>query len=135
LKLNADGVHLGKEDMAPRDARKILDVKCIIGATANSLDDIKKAIEAGADYIGLGPFRFTTTKKKLSPVLGLEGLREIMKKLREISDIPVVAIGGITTEDLPDIMKTGVTGVAISGTILNSDNPEETTKEILDLIK
>ncbi len=134
-KLRADGVHLGKEDISPQEARKILGEQSIVGATANTLDDIRKAIDAGANYIGLGPFRFTKTKKKLSPTLGIEGLTSIMKELREFSEIPVVAIGGIEIEDIPTIMQTGVTGIAISGTILHSFSPQKTTETILDLIK
>ncbi|MDE6256032.1 MAG: thiamine phosphate synthase, partial [Muribaculaceae bacterium] len=87
LIVKADGVHLGKEDMSPRKAREILGNDRIIGATANTLDDALKAVAAGADYLGIGPFRFTETKKKLSPVLGLEGLARTMKELRAVSSI------------------------------------------------
>ncbi|MDE5632062.1 MAG: thiamine phosphate synthase, partial [Muribaculaceae bacterium] len=129
--LGADGVHLGKNDMPVAQARKILGSDRIIGATANTLDDMLAAVEAGADYIGLGPFRFTTTKEKLSPVLGLDGYRRIMSEFRRSSDLPVVAIGGITAEDLEDIMTTGVTGVAVSGALLSADNPAATTRHFL----
>lgn len=127
--IGADGVHLGKNDMAVGDARKILGDGFIIGATANTLEDIRAATAAGADYIGLGPFRFTTTKEKLSPTLGLEGCRRIMAEAG--AGIPVVAIGGITVDDMAALMATGVSGVAISGAILNSENPVETTKQFL----
>ncbi len=127
--IGADGVHLGKNDMAVGDARRLLGDGIIIGATANTLEDIRKSIAAGADYIGLGPFRFTTTKEKLSPTLGLEGYRRIMEKAG--GTVPVVAIGGITVEDMAALMRTGVSGVAISGAILNSENPVETTKQFL----
>lgn len=132
--LDADGVHLGKNDMPVAQARKILGSDKIIGATANTLDDMLAAVEAGADYIGLGPFRFTTTKEKLSPVLGLDGYRRIMSEFRRSSDLPVVAIGGITAEDLVDIMATGVTGVAVSGALLSADNPATTTRHFLTTI-
>ncbi|MDE6085363.1 MAG: thiamine phosphate synthase [Muribaculaceae bacterium] len=128
--LGADGVHLGKNDMPVSEARAILGHDKIIGTTANTVDDVFGAVDQGADYIGLGPFRFTTTKKKLSPVLGLEGLVNVMTKLREVSDIPVVAIGGITEDDIEDIMKTGVTGVALSGVILNAADPVGMTRSI-----
>lgn len=129
--LDADGVHLGKNDMAPSEARKILGDK-IIGATANTMEDVERALAEGADYLGIGPFRFTTTKKNLAPVLGLDGYRRIMS--RKIP-VPVVAIGGILLDDLRDIKTTGVTGVAVSGLILNSTNPEETTRQILNIWK
>ncbi len=129
--LGADGVHLGKNDMAPSEARKILGDK-IIGATANTMEDVERALAEGADYLGIGPFRFTTTKKNLAPVLGLDGYRRIMA--RKIP-VPVVAIGGILLDDLRDLKTTGVTGVAVSGLILNSTNPEETTRQILNIWK
>jgi len=120
----ADGVHLGKNDMPVEDARRILGPKAIIGATANTFDDIVRAAGAGADYIGLGPFRFTTTKARLSPTLGTGGYRSIMSRLRDEGiNLPVVAIGGITLGDVDGIMATGVSGIAISGAILNADDP------------
>ena len=120
LETNADGIHLGKKDMLPSEARKIIGDK-IIGGTANSTEDILFLIEQGIDYIGLGPFRFTSTKENLSPVLGLDGYQTIIETLkRDREDIPpIIAIGGIVLEDIHDLMLTGVHGVAISGTITN----------------
>ena len=91
------------------------------------------AASAGADYLGIGPFRFTTTKKNLSPVLGLEGYSSILSQMKEANiEIPVVAIGGITFEDIPAILHTGVNGIALSGTILGADNPVEETRRIIE---
>lgn len=133
--LQIDGVHLGKNDMPIAEARKILGDGFFIGGTANTFEDVKAHYEAGADYIGCGPFRFTTTKEKLSPILGLEGYKDIIQKMEEESiDIPLVAIGGITKEDIPEIMKTGVNGIALSGCILHAVNPVEETREILALL-
>lgn len=134
--VGADGVHLGKNDMPIAEARKILGNDFIIGGTANTFEDVKAHYEAGADYIGCGPFRFTTTKEKLSPILGLEGYREIIQKMKaENIDIPIVAIGGITKEDIPEIMKTGVNGIALSGSILNAKNPASETHDIMEMMK
>ena len=134
--LGADGVHLGKNDMPVNEAREILGPTKIIGATANTEDDILNACNSGADYIGLGPFRFTTTKKGLSPILGQEGYQRIMAYCkREDINIPVVAIGGITLEDLSTLRQTGVDGIAVSGLILNSGNKEQTTKSIIEIWK
>lgn len=134
--LGADGVHLGKNDMPLARAREILGSGKIIGATANTAQDIMRAYEAGADYIGLGPFRFTTTKKGLAPLLGLEGYRRLMTDCRQRGmTLPVVAIGGIQTGDLRELRATGVDGVAVSGLILNSSNPEQTTNEIIETWK
>ncbi len=134
--VGADGVHLGKNDMPIAEARKILGPDFIIGGTANTFDDVKAHYKAGADYIGCGPFRFTTTKEKLSPILGLEGYREIVTKMKAHNiDLPIVAIGGITRKDIPDILKTGVTGVAMSGSILRADDPAKETHEIMEILK
>lgn len=134
-KLQADGVHLGKNDMPIAEARRILGKDFIIGGTANTFEDVQAHYEAGADYIGCGPFRYTTTKKNLSPILGLEGYAEIVRKMKE-NDIhlPIVAIGGITLADIPAIMQTGVTGIALSGTILRAENPVEETRKILAVL-
>lgn len=131
-KLHAHGVHLGKNDMPIAEARKFLGPDFIIGGTANTFDDVRRHYTDGANYIGCGPFRFTTTKKNLSPILGLEGYRNIISQMRtEHIPLPIVAIGGITFEDIPSIMETGVTGIALSGTILRAENPIEETKRIL----
>ena len=134
--IKADGVHLGKLDMPITEARSILGKNFIIGGTANTLEDIRMHYEAGADYIGCGPFRFTTTKKNLSPVLGLEGYREIVRKMKmEGIDLPIVAIGGIEKEDIPSLMGTGITGIALSGSILRAEHPKEEMKEIIKTVE
>lgn len=134
--LQIDGVHLGKNDMPIAEAHKILGDDFIIGGTANTFEDVKAHYEAGADYIGCGPFRFTTTKEKLSPILGLEGYHEIIRKMKaENIDIPIVAIGGITKEDIPEIIKTGVNGIALSGCILNAKDPAAETHDIMEMMK
>ena len=122
--LHADGVHLGKNDMPVDEARRVLGEEVIIGGTANTFEDIERLASQGADYIGCGPFRFTTTKKNLAPVLGLEGYRDIIENMRRAGiDIPVVAIGGITASDIDDILATGVKGIAVSGSVLTAENP------------
>lgn len=132
--IGADGVHLGKNDMPISEARKILGNDLIIGGTANTFDDVRNHYEASADYIGCGPFRFTTTKQGLAPVLGLEGYRSIVSQMKaEGIGLPIVAIGGITADDIPAIMQTGVTGIAISGTVLRADNPVEEMKRLIRL--
>lgn len=133
--LDADGVHLGKNDMPIGEARQILGDDFIIGGTANTFEDVKAHAEAGANYIGCGPFRFTTTKERLSPILGLDGYRLITEQMQAQGiHLPIVAIGGITLQDIPDIMQTGVTGIALSGSILNAPDPVEETKKILGAI-
>lgn len=133
--IGADGVHLGKKDMPISQARRILGKDFIIGGTANTFEDVKMHHLASADYIGLGPFRFTTTKQGLSPILGLEGYRTIIQKMNEADiHIPVVAIGGITADDIPSIMQTGVTGVALSGTVLRAENPVKEMTRLMEIV-
>lgn len=133
--LGADGVHLGKNDMPVKEARKVLGPMKIIGATANCFNDILQAYTDGADYIGLGPFRFTTTKKNLSPILGLEGYRKIVERCKtEGINIPIVAIGGITEDDVREVMQTGVDGIAISSEIINAPDPVEKTQTLISVV-
>ena len=130
----ADGVHLGKSDMPIGQARAILGKDRIIGGTANTFEDIVSHWKAGADYIGCGPFRFTTTKKNLSPLLGLEGYRKIISRMEaEGIRIPVIAIGGITAEDIPSILATGVGGIAVSGTVLRAQDPAAEMARLISL--
>lgn len=134
--LSADGVHLGKNDMPPSEARQLLPEGKIIGATANTFEDIERAVAEGADYIGLGPFRFTQTKRNLSPILGLEGYRQILTRCRTAGiTLPVVAIGGITAADIAGILATGVSGIALSGALLGAQDPSEETRKIVDILK
>ena len=130
----ADGVHLGKNDMPIAEARRLLGHNKIIGGTANTFEDILAHAEAGADYIGCGPFRFTTTKKNLSPILGLEGYARIVEQMRQNHiSLPIVAIGGIAFEDIPAILQTGVTGIALSGSVLRADDPIAEMRKIVEL--
>ena len=123
--IGADGVHLGKQDMPVDEARKLLGPDKIIGGTANTFEDVERLARQGANYIGCGPFRSTTTKKNLSPLLGLEGYAAILEQMRQQQiDLPLIAIGGITVEDVPDLVDLGVSGIAISGAILEAKKPD-----------
>jgi thiamine-phosphate pyrophosphorylase len=128
--VGAYGVHLGKDDMNPKEARKILGNNFIIGGSSNTIDDINRLIAEGIDYIGIGPYRFTSTKEKLNPVLGLEGLERLQKSLRLLkSSTPLIAIGGIKLEDIELLMQTGIYGVAVSSGINMAEDKIETTKK------
>ncbi len=116
--IGADGVHLGKLDMDPVSARQILGDSCIIGGTANTLEDIQTLHQAKVNYIGFGPLRFTSTKENLSPVLGMKGYASVLRECRAAAlDLPIIAIGGVVQEDLKELMETGLHGVAISSFI------------------
>lgn len=131
----ANGVHLGKNDMPVDEARKLLGKDYIIGGTANTFADVERLYRQGADYIGCGPFRFTTTKKNLSPVLGLEGYQNIVQQMQTHNiPLPIVAIGGILKQDIHSIMQTGVSGIAVSGGILNAEDPVEEMKQFVSQV-
>ncbi|MBQ1280571.1 MAG: thiamine phosphate synthase [Bacteroidales bacterium] len=135
-KIGADGVHLGKNDMPVAQAQQILGEKFIIGGTVNTFEDILYHLKNGTpDYFGCGPFRFTSTKKNLAPVLGFEGYRDIVLKMREKGiDIPLVAIGGITKEDIPQLLECGVSGIALSGSIINAENPVREMADVIEIL-
>lgn len=127
LQVNADGVHLGLNDMKIKDARNLLGNHKIIGGTANTLEDVLQRMEEKCDYIGLGPFRQTTTKEKLSPILGLDGYQNILSKINEQhTSVPVYAIGGIEQNDIEKLIDTGIYGIAVSGLI--TQNPQVITQ-------
>ena len=135
-KINADGVHLGKNDMPIAEARMILGDKFIIGGTINSFDDILHHLQGVTpDYFGCGPFRFTSTKKTLAPILGYEGYKNILTKMRENNiNIPLIAIGGICKDDISKLLDCGINGIALSSSILNAENPIIEMNEIMTIL-
>jgi thiamine-phosphate pyrophosphorylase len=136
LETDADGVHLGKNDMPVRSARLLLGKEKIIGGTANSLEDIRVLADAEADYIGLGPLRFTATKEKLSGILGIQGYRELMDQMREENiTIPIIAIGGVNPKDVRPLLVAGVYGVAVASAVHLSPTPEQAVYEFRNMIK
>jgi thiamine-phosphate pyrophosphorylase len=132
--VNAWGVHVGLQDMSVSEVRAIVGNNMIVGGTANTFEHIQQRVLEGVDYIGLGPFRFTTTKEKLSPVLGLEGYQRIMDQMRAAAYYtPIVAIGGIMPDDVPGLRDAGVYGVAISGALTNAVNQKQQVEKIMAL--
>jgi thiamine-phosphate pyrophosphorylase len=130
------GVHLGQLDMAVAEARRLLGEGRIIGGTANTIAELREHWRQGTDYIGLGPYRYTTTKKSLSPVLGLEGYRAIMTELRaEGVAVPVVAIGGIGVADVAPLLEAGLHGVAFSGMLAHAADPAALVGSLRNEIK
>jgi len=128
--VKADGVHLGKTDCCPTLARKELYTWQIIGGTANTLQDCETLISKDVDYISLGPFRFSTSKDNKSPVLGLNGYTGIIEALK--TDTPIIGFGGITTEDVKNILETGISGIAVSGEITRDFNTIRTFSQLLN---
>jgi len=128
-----DGVHLGHADMPRAEARAILGAYKIIGSTANTVEQAL-ALAPLSDYLGVGPFRFTTTKKNLAPVLGAEGIERVAAALKRASlPVPVTAIGGILPADVPTLMRAGASGIAVSGAIHAAAHPERAARELVKL--
>lgn len=133
--VDADGVHLGLDDMTIAEARSILGSDKIIGGTANTLEHVLQRIDEKCSYIGLGPFRFTTTKEKLSPILGLEGYQKIVEALKQHANpqainTPIYAIGGIEVDDIESIVNVGIHGIAVSGMITNAIDKKEIVSQV-----
>ncbi len=135
IEMGVHGVHLGKNDMDPKLARETMGAEAIIGVTANTTEDILSLRGLDVDYVGLGPYRFTTTKHKLSPILGIDGYADIMTNIHDAGvRLPVVAIGGIAIDDIPMLMQTGINGIAVSGSIINADDPVEYTRRVITML-
>jgi thiamine-phosphate pyrophosphorylase len=136
MKVNAFGVHLGKKDLDLAEARKLAGNKLTIGGSTNSLEDILEAADKGVNYLGLGPFRYTTTKTDLSPVLGLEGMAKIMNEVQKLNiKIPIIAIGGIQVADIKSLKEIGILGVAVSGLITSSKDKKQIVNDIMSLFE
>ena len=127
--VKADGVHLGKTDVCPTLARKHLYTWQMIGGTANTLQDCETLLDKQIDYMSLGPFRATTTKTNASPVLGLKGYSAITDVLK--TPIPIIAVGGITTNDVTDLLELGISGLAVSEAITHDFDSIKTFNQLL----
>ncbi|MCZ6671903.1 MAG: thiamine phosphate synthase [Verrucomicrobia bacterium] len=126
LKVGAGGVHLGKDDMNWKAARNQAGPDFVIGGTVNSLADAREALASNSlDYVGVGPYRFTETKKNLAPILDEKGLGEIVDFL---GDLPKVVIGGVSPNDLPAIAAMDADGVAVSSGLFNGRGLTENFK-------
>jgi thiamine-phosphate pyrophosphorylase len=130
--VEADGVHLGKKDSCPLEVRTYLGPAFIIGGTANTLEDCKNLLAKKVDYIGLGPYQFTKTKKQLSPVLGIAGYKSLFGVLN--TKTPIIAIGGIGLSAVGDILKIGIYGIALSGAITKDFKSISIFNEIINVL-
>ena len=129
--VRADGVHLGQRDMPLPMAKEILGNSMIIGISAESLEDAVAAQKGGADYLGVSPIYATPTKADTAPPLGLEGLREIRKRVR----IPLVGIGGLNRQNSADVIRNGADGVAVVSAIVAADDPEAAARDLRQVIE
>jgi thiamine-phosphate pyrophosphorylase len=129
LAADADGVHLGKTDGDWRAARQRLGPDRLLGGTVNNPVDAARAIESKVlDYVGVGPLRFTSTKKALAPVLGVSGVAALLEQLGQL---PAWVIGGVLPADLPELKAAGAAGVAVSGGVLRDGEIEARTRLFL----
>ncbi|MCA9498442.1 MAG: thiamine phosphate synthase [Nitrospirales bacterium] len=120
LALEADGVHLGQNDLPPLLARKIVGQKMMIGVSTHNSEQVRLATAEGADYLGFGPIFSTRTKANHEPVVGIQGLTDV----RHLTTLPIIAIGGIVPGSVPALQGAGANGVAAASAILNAvDRP------------
>ncbi|MDO7976058.1 thiamine phosphate synthase [Oceanotoga teriensis] len=129
LAIQADGIHIGQDDM-PIEIVKKYASNMIIGVSASNIEQALIAEKKGADYIGAGAV-FSTQTKKDANYMGIESLKELMKKIK----IPVAAIGGINLKNIKEVLKTNIDGVCIISALLCSKDIEKTTKEFLKIIE
>lgn len=126
------GVHLGREDMPASEARLELGPDAIIGVTAHNYDEAASFKGLDIDYIGIGPYAPTETKKNLAPVLGLEGVTEIILRIKDLGmEVPLVAVGGVRLEDVKSLLEVGANGIAVSGAIANAEDIAQATRDFI----
>ena len=127
------GVHLGQDDLPVASARAMLGPEAIIGLTTGTLETVRGAEELQEllDYVGAGPFRPTPTKDSGRTPLGVDGYRSLVAE----TGLPVVAIGGITAQDVPSLARTGIAGVALVRELMDADDPERAAREIVSALE
>ncbi len=131
LASQADGVHLGQDDFPIPLARKILGEQAVIGGSAGTLEEARKCLQEGADYVGFGPVFPTTSKEDAAPAGGLDLLKHIVKEI----PLPIIAIGGISENNIPQVMQTGVYGIAVISAVCCQKDPAEATRVIRSLLE
>ena len=128
--VEADGVHLGQDDLPVEEARRLLGGGRIIGVSTHSVEQARTAQSAGADYIGFGPL-FTTRTKDAGPLQGIANLR----LLRKAVSLPVIAIGGINSGNLGEVIRAGADGMAVISAVLAAPDLREAAREMVDRIQ
>ena len=132
LRDDVNGVHLGQKDMSVDEAREILGADKIIGLTINNENQALSSKDLPVNYFGVGPLRFTSTKKALAPILGETGIGRIIRVLKLLHpQSSIVVIGGVQIDDIKSIISIGADGVAVSGSISGSGNPVDNTKRFV----
>lgn len=129
LAVDADGVHVGQDDMPVALARRLIGNK-LLGVSVHSLSEALQAVRDGADYLGVGPIFATTTKPDAGPPIGLDGLRAI----RQHVSIPIVAIGGINQDNAADVVRAGVDGIAVVSAVVAADDVTAAARQLRALV-
>jgi len=127
----AGGVHVGQEDLPPEDARRICSAPCWVGVSTHNQEQLREAALTSADYIAVGPIFATATKRNPDPVVGLE----LLRAARQMTDKPLVAIGGITLERAADVYRSGADSIAVIRDLAAAEDPEARAREWMDLAK
>ena len=128
LAVGASGVHLGQDDMPPEAARKLLGAEAIVGYSTHNIEQAVNATKLPIDYLAIGPIFTTATKTDTAPVLGLSGLRAVRQA---VGNFPLVAIGGITLDNAPDVIAAGADSVALISALLSvPDRITEATENV-----
>ncbi len=120
----ADGVHLGQNDFPIPLARTLLGEEAVIGGSAGNMEEARKCLLEGADYIGFGPIYPTASKEDAGPASGLDLLKRVVEEI----PLPIVAIGGITRENAPQVIRTGAHGIAVISAVCCQRDPEEAAR-------
>lgn len=128
LAIDADGVYVGQSDMPCDVTRKLIGKDKILGVSASTISEAKKAQEDGADYIGTGAVFPTATKDDAPSIT-----KQDLKKIVDAIDIPVVAIGGINHENASELIETGISGLSVVSAIMNAENPKKASEELLNV--
>ncbi len=122
----ADGIHLGQDDLPIPLAREMLGGNRIIGGSASTIEEAQRCISEGADYVGLGPVYYTNSKKDTGPVRGVAFLKRVVEAI----SLPVIAIGGVSLEDIPELLRAGVHGIAVISAVCCQEDPEQATRAL-----
>ena len=130
LAVKADGLHVGQEDMPAVEVKKLLPIDMILGCSVRTVDEAKKAFNDGADYLGVGAIFTTGTKESARPV-GMKRIEQIKKAV----DLPIVAIGGINSENLKEVMEAGADAAAVIGAVMGVEDTEKATRELVNIIR
>jgi thiamine-phosphate pyrophosphorylase len=130
IAVEADGVHLGQDDFPAPLARKLLGPQAIIGGSAATIDEARKCLSDGVDYIGFGPVYPTGSKEDAGPVSGLKILKQVVDEI----PLPIIAIGGVSAENASEVMEAGAHGIAVISAVCCMENPEQATKALLEAI-